>query len=141
MHLFRIRVLSSAHCLKLVRPNHQYNLQARFGDTTSEALHWMLHPKYPKANSKFSWGARKKTQSRIGCGVEQIARKNKIVIEIGWDDIFTFEGISNPKWTLNLSLYSKYILARPHRKPFGLFYPLETCFSAESFHPQNSSSG
>jgi len=26
-------------------------------------------------------------------------------------------------------------IARPHRKPFGLFYPLETCFSAESFHP------
>jgi len=26
-------------------------------------------------------------------------------------------------------------IARPRKKPFGLFYPLETCFSAESFNP------
>ena len=26
-------------------------------------------------------------------------------------------------------------IARPLKKPFGLFYPLKTCFSAESFHP------
>jgi len=31
-------------------------------------------------------------------------------------------------------------IARPHRKPFGLFYPLETCFCDESFHPYNSPS-
>ena len=26
-------------------------------------------------------------------------------------------------------------IARPHRKPFGLFYPLETCFSSYYFQP------
>jgi len=26
-------------------------------------------------------------------------------------------------------------ISRPHRKPFGLFYPLETCFYAKSFQP------
>ena len=25
-------------------------------------------------------------------------------------------------------------IARPHRKPFWVLYPLETCFSGESFH-------
>jgi len=28
-------------------------------------------------------------------------------------------------------------IARLHRKPFGLFCPLETCFFAEYFHPYN----
>ena len=34
--------------------------------------------------------------------------------------------------TLQYFLWDK--IARPHRKPLGLLYPLETCFSVESFH-------
>ena len=34
--------------------------------------------------------------------------------------------------TISQILWHK--IARPHRKLFGLFYPLETCFSVESFH-------
>ena len=36
-------------------------------------------------------------------------------------------------WKKSNLLWDK--IARPHRKPFALFYPLETCFSAKSFHP------
>jgi len=38
-----------------------------------------------------------------------------------------------PKISISDQNFQNY--ARPHRKAFGLFYPLETCFSAESFHP------
>ena len=72
--------------------------------------------------------------------------KGKIVQKfdsLGPDWILTFDiqptGTSND-WTnilfsTNASAKKGASESYPHRKPFGLFYQLETCFSAESFHP------
>jgi len=38
----------------------------------------------------------------------------------------------NENFQKNILLWDK--IARPHRKPFGLFYPLETSFSSNFFH-------
>ena len=71
---------------------------------------------------------------------ENIGQKMKICVK---NKNFRQKWIFSSKTFIKTKKFGKnrniYILwdkiARPHRKPFGLYYPLETCFSAESFHP------
>jgi len=52
-----------------------------------------------------------------------------------------FKKIQKQIQEIKKNIFSKILwdkIARLHRKPFGLFYPLETCFSAESVHPKIS---
>lgn len=60
-------VLSSGHCLKSFKPKQATNnIQTEFEGKLSDALYWILHPKYKDIQGGYSWRSGSKTETLEG---------------------------------------------------------------------------